>query len=50
MVDCYEVNKCYRCLPTFLLPISPAAQGLPLGADRLDMLPEVSNFHKEEAR
>ena len=24
MVDCYEVNKCYRCLPTFLLPISPA--------------------------
>jgi len=26
MVDCYEVNKCYLSPPTFLLPMSPAAQ------------------------
>ena len=26
MVDCFAANKCYPCPPTFLLPISPAAQ------------------------
>ena len=26
MVDCFAANKCYRCPPTFLLPMSPAAQ------------------------
>ena len=30
MVDCFEVNNCYLCPPTFLLPMSPAGQ--PSGA------------------
>jgi hypothetical protein len=47
MVDCYEVNKCYLCPPTFLLPMSPAAQNrrrlfADTGAERLADLPVMT--------
>jgi len=44
MVDCYEVNKCYLCPPTLLLPMSPAAQKSGLTKIRF-ITPDVAIAH-----